>query len=150
MPGSAQRSGRHRRKGFEESYMVRTDRFMNRKSDGAFMEPGATPCHFRSVRQPHALDLDPGLALRPAGVAMVMEMPLEKVRVIAPAVGGGFGVKASACPHEIITCMLARTPGKPVRLVLDRARSIHGEPGAPPVLSRDEDRGEPRRQDTGP
>ena len=109
------------RKGFEDSYIVRTDRFMNRKSDGAFMEPGATLATF---------DLAGNLTLWTSTqvshyvqrtVAMVMEIPLEKVRVIAPAVGGGFGVKASACPHEIITCMLAKHAGKPVRLVLDRA-----------------------------
>jgi 4-hydroxybenzoyl-CoA reductase alpha subunit len=108
-------------KGFAESYVVRTDRFMNRKSDGAFMEPQACLA---------SQDLSGNITLWTStqvshyvqrAVAMVLEMPLEKVRVIAPAVGGGFGVKASPCPHEIITCMLAIRTGLPVRLVLDRA-----------------------------
>ena len=108
-------------RGFEDSYIVRTDRFMNRKSDGAFMEPQACLA---------SVDLSGNLTLWTStqvshyvqrAVAMVLEMPIEKVRVIAPNVGGGFGVKASACPHEIITSMLAVHAGQPVRLVLDRA-----------------------------
>ncbi len=106
---------------FEQSYIVRTDRFMNRKSDGAFMEPQAALASF---------DLSGNVTLWTStqvshyvqrAVAMVLEMPIEKVRVIAPTVGGGFGVKASACPHEIITCMLAQHCGQPVKIVLDRA-----------------------------
>ena len=108
-------------RGFEQSSIVRADRFMNRKSDGAFMEPQACLASF---------DLSGSLTLWTStqvshyvqrAVAMVLEIPLEKVRVIAPNVGGGFGVKASACPHEIITCALAQHAGVPVRLVLDRA-----------------------------
>ena len=106
---------------FAESYVVRTDRFMNRKSDGAFMEPQACLAN---------VDLAGNLTLWTStqvshyvqrAVAMVLEIPIEKVRVITPNVGGGFGVKASACPHEIITCALALNSGRPVRLVLDRA-----------------------------
>jgi len=47
-------------------------------------------------------------------------MPIDKVRVIAPYVGGGFGVKASAGSHEIIAAMLSMNTHCPVRLVLDR------------------------------
>jgi 4-hydroxybenzoyl-CoA reductase alpha subunit len=106
--------------GFGESYLVRTDRFMNKKNDGAFIEPQASLASY---------DISGHLTLWTStqvshyvqrSVAMVMEMPLDRVRVIAPYVGGGFGVKASTSSHEIVACMLSKETGYPVKLVLDR------------------------------
>ncbi|MCK5714253.1 MAG: molybdopterin-dependent oxidoreductase, partial [Hyphomicrobiaceae bacterium] len=48
-------------------------------------------------------------------VAMVLELPLGKVRVVAPAVGGGFGGKASASNMELAVCLLAQRTGRPVK-----------------------------------
>ncbi|MCK4776318.1 MAG: molybdopterin-dependent oxidoreductase, partial [Candidatus Krumholzibacteria bacterium] len=48
-------------------------------------------------------------------VAMVLELPLGKVRVVAPAVGGGFGGKASASNMELAVCFLAQRTGRPVK-----------------------------------
>lgn len=107
--------------GFARSYVVRTDRFTNRKTDGAFMEPQACLANF---------DLNGNLTLWTSTqvshyvqreVAMVLQMPLEKVRVIAPYVGGGFGAKASGGAHEVITSMLAMAAKQPVKYVMDRA-----------------------------
>jgi 4-hydroxybenzoyl-CoA reductase alpha subunit len=48
-------------------------------------------------------------------LAKVLEVPMSRVRVIKPVVGGGFGGKSDPFPHEIIVCHLARLTGKPVR-----------------------------------
>lgn len=53
-------------------------------------------------------------------LAKVLELPLSKVRVIKPVVGGGFGGKSDPFPHEIIIAHLARKTGKPVRVRLNR------------------------------
>jgi 4-hydroxybenzoyl-CoA reductase subunit alpha len=53
-------------------------------------------------------------------VAKVMEVPLNRVRVIKPVVGGGFGGKGDPFPHEMIVAHLARKTGKPVRVRLTR------------------------------
>ncbi len=107
--------------GFAKSYLVRTDRYSNRKTDGAMLEPQACLATF---------DLNGNLTLWTSTqvshyvqreVAMVLELPIEKVRVIAPYVGGGFGVKASSGSHEIIASMLSMAAKQPVRLVLERA-----------------------------
>jgi 4-hydroxybenzoyl-CoA reductase alpha subunit len=107
-------------RGFGESYLVRSDRFMNKKNDGAFIEPQATLASYdlsghltlwTSTQVSHYVQRE---------VAMVLEMPLDRVRVIAPYVGGGFGVKASPGSHELIACMLSRETSCPVKLVLDR------------------------------
>jgi CO/xanthine dehydrogenase Mo-binding subunit len=93
---------------------------MNKKTDGACLEPQATLADY---------DLSGHLTLWTStqvshyvqrAVAMVLQLPLDRVRVIAPYVGGGFGVKSSAASHELITCMLSRHTGCPVKLVMDR------------------------------
>ncbi|MBL7924802.1 MAG: molybdopterin-dependent oxidoreductase, partial [Bacteroidia bacterium] len=53
-------------------------------------------------------------------LAKTMQVPLSKVRVIKPHVGGGFGGKGDPFPHEIIVAHLARKTGKPVRVQLTR------------------------------
>jgi len=53
-------------------------------------------------------------------LAKVMEVPLSKVRVIKPYVGGGFGGKSDPFPHEIIISYLSKKVGKPVRVRLSR------------------------------
>jgi CO/xanthine dehydrogenase Mo-binding subunit len=107
--------------GFAKSYIVRTDRYSNRKTDGAMLEPQACLANF---------DLNGNLTLWSSTqvshyvqreVAMVLELPIDKVRVIAPYVGGGFGVKASSGSHEVIASMLSMAVKQPVRLVLERA-----------------------------
>lgn len=53
-------------------------------------------------------------------LAKVMHMPLNRVRVIKPYIGGGFGGKSDPFPHEIIISHIARVTGKPVRTKLNR------------------------------
>lgn len=53
-------------------------------------------------------------------VATAFGLPQERVRVIAPYVGGGFGSKAFAHPHVILAVMAARAAGRPVKLALTR------------------------------
>ncbi len=53
-------------------------------------------------------------------LAKTLELPLSKVRVIKPYVGGGFGGKSDPFPHEIIISFLARKTGRTVRVRLTR------------------------------
>ncbi len=53
-------------------------------------------------------------------LAKTMQVPLSRVRVIKPYVGGGFGGKGDPFPHEIIIAHIARKVRKPVRVCLTR------------------------------
>ena len=53
-------------------------------------------------------------------LAKTMEVPLSRVRVIKPYIGGGFGGKGDPFPHEIIISHIARKTRKPVRVCLTR------------------------------
>jgi carbon-monoxide dehydrogenase large subunit len=45
----------------------------------------------------------------------------ERIRVIVPDVGGGFGVKLHYYPEELLACVAAMRLGRPVRWVEDRS-----------------------------
>ncbi len=107
-------------KGRKESHIIRTDHLTSKMQDGAFMEPQSimaeTDPHgnltmWSSTQAPHYVQRT---------LAMALGLPLHKVRVIKPAVGGGFGPKASCSTGELATCLLALKTGQPVKLTFDR------------------------------
>ena len=62
-------------------------------------------------------------------LAKVLNIPLSKVRVIKPYVGGGFGGKSDPFPHEMIVSFLAIKTGRPVKVRFSREEvflSNHG------------------------
>ncbi|MBI4561095.1 MAG: xanthine dehydrogenase family protein molybdopterin-binding subunit, partial [Candidatus Rokubacteria bacterium] len=48
-------------------------------------------------------------------VAEVLELPVHKVRVLAPDVGGGFGTKACGYAEDVLIPLVARELGRPVK-----------------------------------
>ena len=64
----------------------------------------------------------PGL-LREA-LADLLDVPVHRLRVVAPDVGGGFGVKSALYPEEVAVCALARLAGRPVKWVGDRREDL--------------------------
>ena len=57
-------------------------------------------------------------------IAFSLGMAEEKIRVLAPDVGGGFGGKGHVYPEDLIIPYLARRLGRPVRWVEDRHEHI--------------------------
>jgi CO/xanthine dehydrogenase Mo-binding subunit len=58
-------------------------------------------------------------------VAELLSLPENSVRVIAPDVGGAFGVKAGLYPEDVALCLMARAlPGTPVKWVEDRGEHL--------------------------
>jgi carbon-monoxide dehydrogenase large subunit len=89
----------------------------------AFMEPrstvvdptGAQFTMWSSTQVPHILRLM---------LALTLDVPEHKVRVIAPDVGGGFGGKLQVTPEEVLTFLVARRLGKPVKYTESRTESV--------------------------
>ena len=55
-----------------------------------------------------------------AGLSWALGVPESLIQVVAPDVGGGFGVKAQLYPEEVACCLAARQLGRPVKWVEDR------------------------------
>lgn len=91
-----------------------------------------TPTYHNNPLEPHAtiaMWSDNGVTLYDANqgshrirddVAKAFGLQPERVRVIAPYVGGAFGSKAFTHPHVLLTVMAAMVAGRPVKLALTR------------------------------
>ncbi|MDQ4009148.1 MAG: xanthine dehydrogenase family protein molybdopterin-binding subunit [Actinomycetota bacterium] len=98
-------------------------RFRQQRLIPAFMEPrsvvvdptGEQLTMWSATQVPHILRVM---------IALTLGVPEQKVRVIAPDVGGGFGGKLQVTPEEIITFLVARRLGKPVKWTESRAESM--------------------------
>ncbi len=53
-------------------------------------------------------------------VATSLKVPLSKVRVISEFMGGGFGSKGQTLKTPVLTALLAKATGRPVKLMLNR------------------------------
>jgi len=100
-------------------------RFRHPRVSGAAMENRGVLAHFRpeqgelvvwsGTQIPHLLrDL----------IARSLTLDGIAVRVIAPDVGGGFGIKMQAFPEELIAAHLAMRVGRPVQWVEDRIENL--------------------------
>lgn len=57
-------------------------------------------------------------------LAHTLRVTENEVRVIAPTVGGAFGLKMHGHPEEPLTCVLSRLSGKPVKWIEDRTETM--------------------------
>ena len=64
-----------------------------------------------STQMPHAVR---------SAIATILSLPEERIRVIAPEVGGGFGIKGHVYPEDILVPAVARRLGRPVKWVESR------------------------------
>ena len=55
-----------------------------------------------------------------SAIAVALGLPEERIRVLVPEVGGGFGIKGHVYPEEIVVAAVARRLGRPVKWVETR------------------------------
>jgi 4-hydroxybenzoyl-CoA reductase alpha subunit len=67
-------------------------------------------------------------------LAKVLELPVNRIRVIGAAHGGGFGGKTDPFAHEIIVSRMAMETGRPVKCTLTREEVFYAHRGRHPVL----------------
>jgi 4-hydroxybenzoyl-CoA reductase alpha subunit len=67
-------------------------------------------------------------------LAKVLELPMNRIRVIGAAHGGGFGGKTDPFAHEIVVAKLAMLTGRPVKCTLTREEVFYAHRGRHPVL----------------
>ncbi len=60
------------------------------------------------------------------GLAKALGLEKAQLRVIAPAVGGGFGAKSGVYPEDVVVATLAKQLGTPMRWVETRTESMLG------------------------
>jgi CO/xanthine dehydrogenase Mo-binding subunit len=76
-----------------------------------------------------ANDQQPGRSI--ANVCSVMGIPNNKLRLIVPDSGGGFGIKLAIWPYIVILCLLSKKVDKPIKWVQTRREHLLGGTHAP-------------------
>ncbi|GAB2902339.1 xanthine dehydrogenase family protein molybdopterin-binding subunit [Paraburkholderia jirisanensis] len=102
-----------------------------------------TPMEHHNPMEPHATmavwdgpqltlyDSTQGISGAKSAVASTLGIPPDRVRVISPFVGGGFGGKGSSWSHVSLCAMAAKQTGRPVRLALERPQMFGPVGGRP-------------------
>ncbi|QJE00250.1 xanthine dehydrogenase family protein molybdopterin-binding subunit [Massilia forsythiae] len=106
-----------------------------------------TPMENHNPLEPHATIADwqaEGLTLydstqNVSGVrkvaAQTFGIDVERIRVVCPFVGGGFGSKGTTWSHVMLAAMASRVAGVPVKLALERTQ-MYGPVGARPLTEQ--------------
>jgi carbon-monoxide dehydrogenase large subunit len=110
---------------FAQADLVIEHRFRTGRYTGVPLENRAALASFQaakgeltvwsSTQVPHLLRTE---------LADVLDFPEHRLRVIAPDVGGGFGIKAVVYPEEVVVALLALRLKRPVRWIEDRREHL--------------------------
>lgn len=126
------------KKALEESDVIATESFEFEGVSHGFLEPHATLANYSqdgiltvttATQVPHYLH---------RSISEVLELPMHLIRVIKPALGGGFGGKSDPYPHEIIAAYLSYKTKRPVKTVFSREEVFlahHGRHGTKLTMS---------------
>ena len=105
--------------GFAAADHIREDDFYKASATHAALETHAALAQYSSrkltlwssTQVPHYLH---------RALGSVLEMPMERIRVVKPFLGGGFGGKGEPFSLEFVASHLARKSGRPVKIVHTR------------------------------
>ncbi len=113
-------------KGFEEADHIREERFVGNRTYQSPIEPHAAIARWEhhgrkltmwsSSQVPHYMQ---------HMISRVFDIPMGDIRMIRPAVGGGFGAKAETTPLEFCAVILARMTGRPVMMKYTREEMFY-------------------------
>jgi len=67
-------------------------------------------------------------------LSRVLELPMNRIRVVGAAHGGGFGGKTDPFAHELVVAKLAMVTGRPVKCTLTREEVFYAHRGRHPTL----------------
>ncbi len=105
-----------------------------KQSPVTISEQYTTPVYHHNAMEPHATiavwqgdeltmyDSTQSVLGSRAMTARLLGIPAEKIHLLSPFIGGGFGSKGFMWAHTVLAPMAAKHVGKPVKLVLNRTQ----------------------------
>jgi aerobic carbon-monoxide dehydrogenase large subunit len=110
-------------KGFAEADVIVERRVVNHRTAGAAIEPRGVLADYRAgsltvwsaTQVPHFVRLF---------LAILLGMSEERVRVIAPEVGGGFGSKLQVYGEEVLCAWASRKLNRPIKWIETRSENM--------------------------
>ncbi len=111
---------------FSDADYIREDVFQGQRTHQAYLEPpvalameeGDLINVWTANQNPHLVQVQ---------LARVLDIPKSQLRVMTPAIGGGFGGKAETTKLEFLSVIAARRLHRPVLMTMDRKQAFqHG------------------------
>src|SRR5437660_3996225 len=127
-------------KGFAEADLIAEGRYLAGEVTHAAMEPHSTLAQFEidsQTGQPGRLTVWSSTQVPyylQHKLSIVLEIPMQQIRVIKPLVGGGFGGKSEVIPLEIIAAVAARKAKAPVKITYTREEVFWAHRGRPRTI----------------
>ncbi len=123
--------------GFAESDYVREDTFSTAAQLHSTMEPhGAVASYDLDNGELTVWSSTQGAYLLSKNLSQALGMPIGKIRVIKPYVGGGLGGKWDMCKADVCAALLSMKTGHPVRLIYDREEVVMATRQRHPMVIR--------------
>jgi carbon-monoxide dehydrogenase large subunit len=97
----------------------------SQRTVSAFMEPRAAIGSYDATEDRYTLISGcQGVHRVRHPLAQCLKVPQERVRVICPDVGGGFGSRTNLYPEQVVVAWAARRVGRPVKWTGDRSEAF--------------------------
>ena len=123
-------------KAMAESHYVLEKTFNTSYVNHAFLEPHSALAHYQpdgkllvysGTQIPHYLHRT---------LSLVLDLPMSRIRVSVPTVGGGFGGKGEVASSELCSALLSRKIGRPVKVTYERSEVFAQHKGRHPCAMK--------------
>lgn len=121
-------------KALETAHAVVENNFFSSYTQNAFLEPQSAIADFdpssgqltihNCMQLPHYMQHT---------ISRTLDIPVDKVRIIVPFIGGAFGGKTEVTPSALVACVLSRKLGRPVKVTYDRDEVFFQNKGRHPA-----------------
>src|SRR5205814_2848088 len=130
VPGNVALDGEHGDRQGTESALAGADHvvvheFRSQRIANAQMEPRSVIGLYDSETDSYTMVAgSQGVSRQHTALAGALRIPAERLRVVCPDVGGGFGPRSYLQPEQVIVVWAARHVGRPVRWTSDRSEAF--------------------------
>lgn len=105
-------------KAFAKSYLVREDRFRTARSTHGYLEPPAILAYYDPTGYITVWAAKQSPYFHYRHLAACFRLPLSRIRVVQPFIGGGFGgTKNDSLAGDFCAVLLSKITGKPVKYI---------------------------------
>jgi carbon-monoxide dehydrogenase large subunit len=109
---------------FEEAYRIVTLKLVNNRLVSNPLEPRNALAEFKDGRYTLFTTTQGGHGIRHSMAKDILHIEEDRIRVVTPDVGGGFGTKIFPYPEQALTLFAASELGRPVKWTGERSDSF--------------------------
>ncbi len=122
-------------KAFASAHIVREDRFRTGRATRGYLEPPASLAYYDPAGSITVWPAKQSPYFHYRHLASCFKLPLSRVRIIQPFIGGGFGgTKNDSVAGDFCSVMLSKKTGRPVKFVYTQQEELSVSKRRHPVI----------------